>query len=158
MDMMFWMELLILVIAIAIGARWGGLGLGAAGGIGLGVLVFGFGLKPGAPPISVLMIMTAVIACCSILQGSGGLDFLVNIASRLLRKHPKYITIIAPFLCYCFTLFCGTAYVAFCPVSGDRRSGLWRYGASRTGSVHVCDRCSGRHCRLSDECCYGRQL
>ena len=114
MDMMFWMELLILVIAIAIGARWGGLGLGAAGGIGLGVLVFGFGLKPGAPPISVLMIMTAVIACCSILQGSGGLDFLVNIASRLLRKHPKYITIIAPFLCYCFTLFCGTAYARQC--------------------------------------------
>ena len=47
------------------------------------------------------------------LQGSGGLDFLVNVASKLLRKHPKYITIIAPFLCYCFTLFCGTAYVAF---------------------------------------------
>lgn len=125
MDMMFWMELLILVIAIAIGARWGGLGLGAAGGIGLGVLVFGFGLKPGAPPISVLMIMTAVIACCSILQGSGGLDFLVNIASRLLRKHPKYITIIAPFLCYCFTLFCGTAYVAFAlyPVIAEVASG-----------------------------------
>ena len=110
---MFWMELAVLVIAIAIGARWGGLGLGAAGGIGLAVMVFVFGLKPGAPPISVLMIMTAVVACCSVLQGSGGLDFLVNVASKLLRKHPKYITIIAPFLCYCFTLFCGTAYVAF---------------------------------------------
>ena len=102
-----------MVRAIASGARWGGLGLGAAGGSGLAVMVFVFGLKPGAPPISVLMIMTAVVACCSVLQGSGGLDFLVNVASKLLRKHPKYITIIAPFLCYCFTLFCGTAYVAF---------------------------------------------
>ena len=70
---MFWMELAVLVIAIAIGARWGGLGLGAAGGIGLAVMVFVFGLKPGAPPISVLMIMTAVVRCGGLLLRAAGL-------------------------------------------------------------------------------------
>ena len=113
MDMMFWMELAVVIIAIFIGAKWGGAGLGAAGGIGLGVLVFGFGMQPGAPPVSVLLIITAVITCASILQGSGGLDFLVSIAEKLLRKNPKNITFMGPLVCYLFTLFCGTAYVAF---------------------------------------------
>ena len=85
MDMMFWMELAVVIIAIFIGAKWGGAGLGAAGGIGLGVLVFGFGMQPGAPPVSVLLIITAVITCASILQGSGGLDFLVSIAGEIPR-------------------------------------------------------------------------
>ena len=68
----------------------GGAGLGAAGGIGLGVLVFGFGMQPGAPPVSVLLIITAVITCASILQGSGGLDFLVSIAGKALKeKFPR---------------------------------------------------------------------
>ena len=92
MDMMFWMELAVVIIAIFIGAKWGGAGLGAAGGIGLGVLVLGFGMQPGAPPVSVLLIITAVITCASILQGSGGLDFLVSIAEKLLRRNPKNIT------------------------------------------------------------------
>ena len=113
MDMMFWMELAVVIIAIFIGAKWGGAGLGAAGGIGLGVLVFGFGMQPGAPPVSVLLIITAVITCASILQGSGGLDFLVSIAEKLLRRNPKNITFMGPLVCYLFTLFCGTAYVAF---------------------------------------------
>lgn len=113
MDMMFWMELAVVIIAIFIGAKWGGAGLGAAGGIGLGVLVFGFGMQPGALPVSVLLIITAVITCASILQGSGGLDFLVSIAEKLLRKNPKNITFMGPLVCYLFTLFCGTAYVAF---------------------------------------------
>lgn len=95
MDMMFWMELAVVIIAIFIGAKWGGAGLGAAGGIGLGVLVFGFGMQPGAPPVSVLLIITAVITCASILQGSGGLDFLVSIAEKLLRRNPKNITFMA---------------------------------------------------------------
>ena len=111
--MMFWMELAVVIIAIFIGAKWGGAGLGAAGGIGLGVLVFGFGMQPGAPPVSVLLIITAVITCASILQGSGGLDFLVSIAEKLLRRNPKNITFMGPLVCYLFTLFCGTAYVAF---------------------------------------------
>lgn len=113
MDAMFYLELFVVAVSIFIGAKWGGAGLGAAGGIGMAVLVFGFGMQPGSPPVSVLLIITAVITCASILQGSGGLDFLVSVAERLLRRNPKNITFMGPLVCYLFTLFCGTAYVAF---------------------------------------------
>lgn len=113
MDAMFWLELLVVAASIFIGAKWGGAGLGAAGGIGLAVLVFIFGMQPGSPPVSVLLIITAVITCASILQGSGGLDYLVSVAEKMLRKNPKNITFMGPLICYLFTLFCGTAYVAF---------------------------------------------
>lgn len=113
MDVLFWLELLVVVGSIFIGAKWGGAGLGAAGGIGLGILVFGFGMQPGSPPVSVLLIITAVITCASILQGSGGLEYLVHVAEKLLRRNPKHITFMGPLICYLFTLFCGTAYVAF---------------------------------------------
>ena len=113
MDINFWLELLVVVLAIGIGAKWGGLGLGAGGGFGLMVLIFIFGMTPGSPPVSVLFIMLAVVSCASILQGSGGLDYLVSIAEKLLRRNPKHITFMGPLVSYFFTLFCGTGYVAF---------------------------------------------
>lgn len=110
---LFWIHLAVVLGAIIIGARWGGAGLGVSGGLGLAVLVFVFGIKPVSAPTSVLLIMTAVVTCASILHGSGGLDYLVNIAERLLRRNPKFITFLGPLICWIFTIFCGTAYVAF---------------------------------------------
>lgn len=109
----FWMHLFVVLAAIVIGARWGGAGLGVSGGLGLAILVFFFGLEPTAAPTSVLLIMTAVVTCASILHGSGGLDLLVNIAEKMLRRYPKYITFVGPMICWIFTVFCGTAYVSF---------------------------------------------
>lgn len=109
----FWIQLAIVMMCIAIGGRYGGVGLGAAGGFGLSILVLGFGLKPGSPPVSVLLIITAVIACVSILQAAGGLDLRVRQAEKLLRRRPASITFMAPLVTACFTFFCGTGYVAF---------------------------------------------
>ena len=113
MDMMFWLQFITVIVAIAIGAKWGGLGLAGGGGIGLFVLVFFLGMAPGSPPINVLLIMAAVLICVSILQGSGGLDLLVGVAERLLRRNPNHITFMGPLVCYFFTLLCGTGYIAF---------------------------------------------
>lgn len=110
---MFWIQLAVVMGCIAIGGRYGGVGLGAAGGFGLSVLVLGFGMQPGSPPVSVLLIITAVIACVSILQAAGGLDLLVRQAEKLLRRKPSAITFVAPLVTACFTFFCGTGYVAF---------------------------------------------
>lgn len=96
MDVMFWLQALIVFGCVAIGGRFGGVGLGATGGLGVSLLVLGLGVKPGNPPVSVLLIITAVIACTSILQGAGGLDLLVHWAERLLRRWPKAITILGP--------------------------------------------------------------
>lgn len=110
---MFWIQLAIIVCCIAIGGRFSGIGLGAAGGFGLAVLTFGFGMALGQPPTSVIFIIMAVITCVSILQGAGGLDYLVAIAEKILRKKPSAITFLGPFVCYFFTVLCGTSYVAF---------------------------------------------
>lgn len=111
--MIFWFLLALILVCLAIGGRYSGIGLGAAGGFGLAVLTIGFGLPLGDPPVSVIFIIMAVITCVSILQGAGGLDFLVSVAEKILRKKPSAVTFLGPLVCYFFTVICGTSYVAF---------------------------------------------
>jgi transporter, anaerobic C4-dicarboxylate uptake (dcu) family len=110
---MVYIELLIVLLAIFVGARVGGIGLGIFGMMGLGVLVFGFGLTPGNPPIDVMLIIVAVITAAATLQAAGGLDYLVKVAEKILRKNPAMITFLAPVVCYFFTLFSGTGHIAY---------------------------------------------
>ena len=110
---MIYIELLVVLAAIFIGARVGGIGLGIFGMMGLGILVFGFGLKPGNPPIDVMLIIVAVITAAATLQAAGGLDYLVKVAEKILRKNPAMITFLAPVVCYFFTLFSGTGHIAY---------------------------------------------
>lgn len=114
MTSLFILQTLVVVLAIVIGAKLGGAGLGMAGGAGLFVLTFIFGLKPAAPPIDVMLIITAVVTAASTLQAGGGLDLLVKWAERLLRSHPEHITFLAPIVTYLSTIFCGTGYVSLC--------------------------------------------
>ena len=110
---MIYIELLIVLLAIFIGARVGGIGLGIFGMIGLGILVFGFGLKPGDAPTDVMLIIVAVITAAAALQEAGGLDYLVKVAEKILRKNPAMITFLAPIVCYIFTFFSGTGHIAY---------------------------------------------
>ena len=110
---MVYIELLIVLLAIFVGARIGGIGLGIFGMMGLGILVFGFGLTPGNPPIDVMLIIVAVITAAATLQAAGGLDYLVKVAEKILRKNPAMITFLAPIVCYFFTLFSGTGHIAY---------------------------------------------
>lgn len=107
------LQLLFVIIAIIIGARIGGIGLGVLGGAGLAILTFGFGLQPTSPPVDVMLMIAAVIAAASCMQAAGGLDLMVKWAERLLRKNPKYITILSPLVTYLFTFVAGTGHVAY---------------------------------------------
>ena len=107
------LQLLFVLTAIIIGARLGGIGLGVMGGVGLSILTFGFGLQPTAPPIDVMLMIAAVISAASCMQAAGGLDYMVKIAEKLLRKKPSQITIIAPIVTYFFTFLAGTGHVAY---------------------------------------------
>lgn len=111
--MSFWIQLAVVLACILIGARLGGIGIGLAGGLGLVILVFGFGLQPTTPPVDVMLIIAAVITMVATVQAAGGLDYLITLAEKILRKNPRRITLVAPLVTYFFTLFCGTAYVAF---------------------------------------------
>ena len=106
-------QLLFVLVCIIIGARIGGIGLGVMGGLGVAILTFVFGLEPTAPPIDVMLMIAAVISAAGAMQAAGGLDFLVKIAEKLLRRHPQYVTILAPLVTYTFTFLAGTGHVAY---------------------------------------------
>lgn len=107
------LQLLFVLVAIIIGARLGGIGLGVMGGMGLAVLTFGFGLQPTSPPIDVMLMIAAVISAASCMQAAGGLDYMVKLAERLLRKNPSQVIILSPIVTYLFTLVAGTGHVAY---------------------------------------------
>ena len=106
-------QLLIVLLCIIVGARLGGIGLGVMGGLGVALLTFVFGLQPTSPPVDVMLMIAAVISAASCMQAAGGLDYMVKVAERLLRKHPQYITILAPMVTYTFTFLAGTGHVAY---------------------------------------------
>ena len=110
---MIWIELIILLACIVIGARLGGIALGAMAGIGLLVFVFLFGLPPGGPPQAVLGMIIAVITALATMQAAGGLDYLVSVAEKVMRKKPQYITFVAPIVTYVLVLASGTAHVIY---------------------------------------------
>ncbi|MGL5979925.1 MAG: anaerobic C4-dicarboxylate transporter family protein [Phocaeicola sp.] len=107
------LQLLFVLVAIILGARLGGIGLGVLGGLGLTLLTFVFGLQPTAPPIDVMLMIVAVISAASSMQAAGGLDYLVKVAEKLLRKNPSQVTILAPLVTYLFTFIAGTGHVAY---------------------------------------------
>ena len=82
-------EGLLVIGFIALGVRSGGVGLGLWGGVGTLVLVFVFGLDPGEPPVSAMLIIIAVISAAAAMQAAGGIDYMVLIASSALRAQTE---------------------------------------------------------------------
>ena len=113
MDIMLILQLVVLLGAIFIGVRLGGIGIGYAGGAGVLVLGLCLGMKPGNIPWDVILIIASVIAAISAMQLAGGLDYLVQIAERVLRSNPKHINYLAPIVTYVLTFFAGTGHTAF---------------------------------------------
>ncbi|KUI97542.1 anaerobic C4-dicarboxylate transporter [Vibrio sp. MEBiC08052] len=118
---MLYMEFLFLLLMLYIGSRYGGIGLGVVSGIGLVIEVFIFKMPPTSPPITVMLIILAVVTCASILEAAGGLKYMLQIAERLLRKNPKRVTLIAPFVTYTMTFMLGTGHAVYSimPIIGD---------------------------------------
>lgn len=109
----FGIQLAVVLICLFYGAKKGGIALGLLGGIGLLVLSFGFAVAPGKPSIDVMLTILAVVVASATLQASGGLDVMLQIAERVLRKNPKFLTILAPFVTCFLTILCGTGHVVY---------------------------------------------
>jgi anaerobic C4-dicarboxylate transporter DcuA len=110
---MLWLEVIVVLGAIYFGARLGSIGIGYAGGLGVLVLTLGLGLKLGSIPMDVILIIMSVIAAIGAMQVAGGLDYMVGIAEKILRKNPKQITFLAPIVTYVMTFLAGTGHTAF---------------------------------------------
>ena len=106
-------QLFIVLLALYVGSRYGSLALGAISGIGLVILVLGFGMKPGNPPTDVIYIIIAAVTCAGIMQAAGGMDWLIQLAEKLLRKHPEHITFLAPLCTFLLTVLVGTGHVVY---------------------------------------------
>ena len=113
MSVIMILQLIIVLLALYVGSRYGSLALGAISGIGLAILVLCFGLKPGNPPTDVIYIIVAAVTCAGMMQASGGMDWLIQLAEKLLRKHPNHITILAPLCTFFLTVLVGTGHVVY---------------------------------------------
>ena len=107
------LQVAVILICLFYGARKGGVALGLLGGIGIVIMTFVFGLKPGKPPVDVMLTIIAVVAASATLQASGGLEVLLKGAEKLLRRNPKYVSILAPFTTCLLTILCGTGHVVY---------------------------------------------
>jgi len=107
------LQVAIILACLFYGARKGGVALGLLGGVGLVAMAFVFKLPPGKPPVDVMLTIIAVVAASATLQASGGLEVLLQLAERMLRRNPKYISILAPFVTCMLTMLCGTGHVVY---------------------------------------------
>ena len=105
-------QFVVVLAAIFLGARLGGIAIGFAGGLGVLVLAL-LGVTPGELPLAVISIIMSVIAAVATMQVAGGMDYLVNLADRLLRRNPKHLTVLAPVVTYLMTFMAGTGHTAF---------------------------------------------
>lgn len=125
---MLWLELIIFLAIIIIGARIGGIAMGTMAGMGLVIFIFVFKLPVGSPPVIVLGMILAVITAISTMEAAGGLDFLVGVAEKIMRKRPQNITLVAPLVTYILVLASGTQHViyALLPIISEisRKSGI----------------------------------
>ena len=101
------LEFAVVIAAIFFGSRCGGVGLGLWGGVGVLVLTYGFGLPPTSPPVDVMLIILAVIMATAVMEAAGGIDFLVGVAERIIRRSPRHFMVVAPVVAYIFTLGAG---------------------------------------------------
>jgi anaerobic C4-dicarboxylate transporter DcuB len=107
------LQLAIILVCLFYGARKGGVALGLLGGAGLVVMAFAFGLQPGKPPVDVMLTIIAVVAASATLQASGGLEVMLLGAEKVLRRNPKYVSVLAPFTTCFLTMLCGTGHVVY---------------------------------------------
>ncbi|GFO55305.1 anaerobic C4-dicarboxylate transporter [Geomonas sp. Red276] len=118
---MFWIQFVLVLGAILLGVRKGGVALGLIGGLGVSVLVLFFRVAPSEPPIAVMLIILAVVTASATLQVAGGLEYLVQLTEKMLRAHPKYVTILAPLSTFFLTVCVGTGHAVYAllPVIAD---------------------------------------
>jgi anaerobic C4-dicarboxylate transporter-like protein len=109
----FFLQLAVVIGAILLGAQMGGIGLGLWGGVGLLVLTYLFHVVPTSPPITAILIIIAVTIAAASMEVAGGIDYMVEIAKKVLRSNPARITLYAPAVAWLFAVGAGTAHVYY---------------------------------------------
>lgn len=108
------LHVLIVLGAIVLGARLGSIAIGFAGGLGVLALgMSGVAVTREDIPFDVIGIIMCVIAAIAAMQLAGGMDYLVHLAEKFLRRNPRKVTYYAPVVTWLMTVFAGTGHTAF---------------------------------------------
>ena len=111
--LLFILEIIIMILAILLGLRTAGaLGCGIFAIVAQLIMIFGFQLPPGSAPVTAVLIILSIGIAGGTLQATGGIDYLVYIASRVIERFPKSIIFIAPMIVFVFVFGIGTANIA----------------------------------------------
>lgn len=118
---MLYVQFIFLLLILYMGSRYGGIGLGVVSGIGLAIEVFVFQMPPTSPPVTVMLIIMAVVTCASILEAAGGLKYMLQLAERVLRSNPRMVSLLGPLVTYVMTFMLGTGHAVYSvmPIIGD---------------------------------------
>ena len=54
-------------------------------------MIFGFQLPPGSRPVTAVLIILSIGIAGGTLQATGGIDYLVFLASKIIERFPKSI-------------------------------------------------------------------
>lgn len=114
------MDILTLVIQILLflgplvmGAKYGPMALIGTSGVSVFILVEFMRLQPGSPPLSAIFIILSVICATAAMTAAGGMEFLVRVATKAMRKHPNQIPVVGPLFVWLFTVMSGTGNITF---------------------------------------------
>ncbi|EHM67552.1 anaerobic C4-dicarboxylate transporter [Staphylococcus epidermidis] len=111
--LLFIIEIIIMILAILLGLRTAGaLGCGIFAIVAQLIMIFGFQLPPGSAPVTAVLIILSIGIAGGTLQATGGIDYLVYIASRVIERFPRSIIFIAPMIVFVFVFGIGTANIA----------------------------------------------
>lgn len=106
------LEVLIMAVLVIYGLKIGGaLGVGILSILGLFIMIFIFQIPIGKAPVIPVMIILAIGIAGGLLEASGGLDYLVHHAGKLIEKKPSAITFVSPLIIFGFVFGIGTANI-----------------------------------------------
>ncbi|MDU2496582.1 MAG: anaerobic C4-dicarboxylate transporter family protein [Klebsiella grimontii] len=91
---MILVQFLVVLLFLYIGMRVGGIGVGFAGGAGV-IVLSALGATPGDMPMLVIVFIMVVIVAIAAMQEAGGIEYLVDLTERLLRRYPSLLGIVA---------------------------------------------------------------
>ncbi|ARJ13026.1 MULTISPECIES: anaerobic C4-dicarboxylate transporter family protein [Staphylococcus] len=110
---LFAIEIGIMIAAILLGLRTAGaLGCGIFAIVAQLIMIFVFQLPPGSAPVTAVLIILSIGIAGGTLQSTGGIDYLVYLASKVIEKYPKSIIFISPIIVFIFVFGIGTANIA----------------------------------------------
>ncbi|MCJ1655474.1 anaerobic C4-dicarboxylate transporter family protein [Staphylococcus sp. NRL 16/872] len=111
--LLFVVEIAIMILAILLGLRTAGaLGCGIFAIVAQLIMIFGFQLPPGSAPVTAVLIILSIGIAGGTLQATGGIDYLVYLASKIIERFPRSIIFIAPMIVFLFVFGVGTANIA----------------------------------------------